>query len=722
MSRSTTFFYTHWFAVAFLATGLIIGGGILAYAQTATTQTANGADQGAALRGITFPIPELGNCGDEGACRAYCNDTVHIDACVSFAETHGLMNRDEASQAKKFKQVLQSGGGPGGCTNPQDCQTFCSNTANLEVCVKFAKDHGVKDQNVDQGEKILAYVKSGGHMPGNCSSKESCQAYCGDFSHAEECFNFAKNAGIAQTGNGPGGGNGGGGNEPTPEQVRKFLDLAKNGQTPGGCTSKDACEAYCQTAAHRDECVAFGVKAGFIKPEEADMIKKSGGAGPGGCNSNGSCNAYCNDQSHRDECYKFAEDHGFINHSQTQQAKEGLVSLRAGLEQAPPEVTACLKSTLGSNIIDDIQSGNLVPGSDIGERVRDCFEKFGRRGDPGEVFKNAPPEIIACLKDKIGSRFDDISSGKIMPTPEIADAFRVCFQQAQIQNGLQGQPVGPQGFGGPGGQGNARASEEMFKNFIKTAPPEILPCIQQQLGDDFNKIQAGQDVQIDTSKLKGCFENFRPQFQQGGGESLQGEAYHGIAPEKGKCSPGWVLETNNSRVYCAPTQAKCEEEHPGTVLTTDKSGFKVCWQKAGNSEPQDNGESGSGRGFNAPSSFPSDVLACLKQTVGDAAVVQLQSGQMPGGDFAKAMQQCSVKLQGSSGQNIQPPAGQNLPLPYSGQQYPSGTYPNQPAPGAYPPPPGATYPNQPSSGTYPYSQPSPVGIQPPPPLSTSTHY
>src|SRR3989344_4052239 len=97
------------------------------------------------------------------------------DACIPFAESHGLMNKEDASRAKKFKETMRTGGGPGGCTNPRDCNAFCSDTTNLEVCVNFAKQQGIKDKHVEQGEKGLAHIKAGGKMPGGCTSEEACQ-------------------------------------------------------------------------------------------------------------------------------------------------------------------------------------------------------------------------------------------------------------------------------------------------------------------------------------------------------------------------------------------------------------------------------------------------------------------------------------------------------------------------------------------------------------------
>ena len=34
---------------------------------------------------ITFPVPELGNCGSKSECRTYCDDLANIKTCVAFA-------------------------------------------------------------------------------------------------------------------------------------------------------------------------------------------------------------------------------------------------------------------------------------------------------------------------------------------------------------------------------------------------------------------------------------------------------------------------------------------------------------------------------------------------------------------------------------------------------------------------------------------------------------
>ncbi len=505
----------HNLAGTILVSGLIVSLSVLAYFAIAQTTASTETNSNSTIQGITFPVEELGNCSDEKDCRAYCDKSDNMLSCIAFAKDHGLMNQKDVKRAQEFAQALQSGGGPGGCTSPNQCEELCSNLNNLETCVAFAEKNGIKDEHFDQAKKILKHIQSGGQTPGGCNSKDECQNYCGEFSHAQECFDFAKAAGITQIKGAVNVSNSE--QNPTLDQLQKLSELAKTGETPGGCTSKDTCEEYCKNQAHRDECVAFGVKAGFIKPEEADMIKKSGGNGPGGCNSSDSCQSYCNNPAHQEECFKFAEEHGFSNHEETRRTKDGFVRLRAGLEQAPPEIAECLKSTVGPNVLDNIQSGKLVPGPEVGQSVRSCFEKFGKRGDASEPFKHAPPEVTNCLKEKVGDKFDDIKSGKTMPSPEIADTFRVCFQQVQFQNGFEGQsgPNGPKGEQGNSGEGQhgpgafgGTPPADAVRHFVETAPPGIRECLEKS-GIDPNKLKTGEST-IDPSVLKSCFNDFHP--------------------------------------------------------------------------------------------------------------------------------------------------------------------------------------------------------------------
>src|SRR5579864_6307813 len=163
--------------------------GLLAIASFAAAQTGTSdvsGNNGLSAQGVTFPVAALGNCANQDACRAYCNDPANMAACTAFAQSNGLVSKNDAAKASKFAQILQNGGGPGGCGTPDACAAYCSTIANLDACVSFAKAHGFTDDHIAQGEKVLKYIQSGGKTPGGCDSQSSCQSYCSDLSHAEE--------------------------------------------------------------------------------------------------------------------------------------------------------------------------------------------------------------------------------------------------------------------------------------------------------------------------------------------------------------------------------------------------------------------------------------------------------------------------------------------------------------------------------------------------------
>src|SRR3989344_2993157 len=69
---------------------------------------------------ITFPVAELGGCESKEACHAYCENPANHEACISFAEAHGLMSEEEIAIARKIGTQT----GPGGCVGLQ-CKAYC---------------------------------------------------------------------------------------------------------------------------------------------------------------------------------------------------------------------------------------------------------------------------------------------------------------------------------------------------------------------------------------------------------------------------------------------------------------------------------------------------------------------------------------------------------------------------------------------------------------------
>ena len=160
--------------------------------------------------------------------------------------------------------------------------------------ILFAMILGI--DNVDAGFAEEFPVKE----LGNCSSEIECHNYCDVPSNMDACINYGEMSGRLS------------GEE--LQEVKKFLPLIKNGETPGKCKSKKECDDYCNKDVNFNECVDFAVRIGEVTPDEAEIAKKTGGVGPGGCKRD-ECKKYCEDESHLLECLDFAEQHGMIDKS-----------------------------------------------------------------------------------------------------------------------------------------------------------------------------------------------------------------------------------------------------------------------------------------------------------------------------------------------------------------------------------------------------------------------
>lgn len=670
---------------AFFAAAMMITGAI-AFAQA--------DDASSGLAGVAFPIAELGSCADKASCRAYCDDAAHMTECVAFAKSHGLMNTEEASRAKRFSEAITAGSGPGGCTSPRACQEYCENVMHLGVCMAFAEKNKFTGPEYVHGQKIHAYIKGGGSMPGGCTSKASCQAYCEDFHHAEECLAFAEAAGITEMEDdherdapkmnaGPEGSRRN--MMPTREQMAKLAVLAKNGETPGKCTSKTSCETYCRDEAHMEECMAFAEKMGFMSKDEAararTFIEKGG---PGGCKSEAACHAYCNAPENRETCFRFAEENGLIPPEEIERMKEGMVRMRQGLEQAPLEVRECLKSSLGETVIEDIQSGKLVPGPDIGERARACFEKFGGAHDPSAVMRQAPPEVRACLNEKVGLTFEEIT--KREPTPEIADAFRVCFQQMQFRDG---------GQGGPGAEGMHQGpTPEMLQGILRSAPPEVAACLKEKLGDDLEKIASGTSMPTPETeeKMRACFESFRPMGAPNEAMHRDGGTTGTMSPSGSgpRMEPPLPLQGGAPSGNIPPEVAQCMKEKLGEgeaakLMSTGPTPetqlvVRACFEQFGRPSggtmptgmvpppsmapqpgvPESMPPQGSSGGWT--SGLPPLVQACLKAKFGEDAFVRMGM-QPPTPEIEIAIRACFTTTQPSMPEGGAMPIEGQIPPP-----------------------------------------------------------
>ena len=316
---------------------------------------------------ITYPVVELGSCSNETECFAYCDLPENGSQCLKFAKKHQLLPEEEIRVAEK---VLGITGGPGGCKSKQECENYCDNVANIEVCLAFAEENGLmKDKELEEARKVRAVIQSGKKLPGDCRNKTSCENYCKNPEHADECLAFAEATGFIPP--------------EELEQARKFLPLMKSGQTPGACKSKDECEAYCESGEHVDECISFAEKHGMIREEERQHIeafKKAGGKGPGGCVGR-QCQAFCEVSENQETCFNWAKENGILKEEDTRRMEEGRRQIEKNLADAPPEVKSCIEGAIPGGV-SAMQSGKFFGGKAVGEKIRTCFEStFSQFGD-----------------------------------------------------------------------------------------------------------------------------------------------------------------------------------------------------------------------------------------------------------------------------------------------------------------------------------------------------
>ncbi|TSC77385.1 MAG: hypothetical protein G01um101429_1085 [Parcubacteria group bacterium Gr01-1014_29] len=381
-------------------------------------------------RDIQYPVPDLGNCQNEAECRSYCDNAERAKECFAFAKKYHLISEEEAKKAADH--FLNIKNGPGGCNSGKSCEIYCSTIEHIDECIAFAEKTGYYEpEELAEAKKFQALVQAGTQFPGGCTERNTCEIYCSDPNNMEECLNFAEKSGFMP-----------------PEEIveaKKFMTLMRQGESPGGCTSREQCENYCFEENHIDECIAFAEKAGVMSAEDAEMARKVGGKGPGDCRSKEQCDAYC--QDHSEECFNFAQEHGLISEDDLKDMREGMARFRGELDKMPPEAVECMRDAAGEENFNKMIAGEPVFDRSIEEKMKSCFGEItaGFSHQLGDL----PPEAAQCIKDAVGEDgLQKLQSGDVNENLNF-ESLEGCFQQLRASFG-EGSNFGVGGFSGPG--------------------------------------------------------------------------------------------------------------------------------------------------------------------------------------------------------------------------------------------------------------------------------
>ena len=144
--------------------------------------------------------------------------------------------------------------------------------------------------------------------------------------------------------------------------------------------------------------------------------------------------------------FNFGKEHNLIPEEKMQEMREGVEKINQALKTAPSEVTDCVRSKVGTENFDKIQSGESMPNPKIGEQIRACFEeimpkmqkeKMGEMMEgKGEIPKEINEEIRERIKEKMmennGKSFDG-AEGMGMDKEKIEKSIREKIEQETRQ-------------------------------------------------------------------------------------------------------------------------------------------------------------------------------------------------------------------------------------------------------------------------------------------------
>lgn len=453
---------------------------------------------------LAYPIAELGDCADRGACKAFCANSENRAPCLDFAQAKNLLPKRDIEIGRKMLDLGEAEG-PGGCLGMEECKNYCDEITNLKECIMFAEKNGLlPEEEMREAKKVIAAIDRG-LTPPPCRGKSECDIYCSEASHMEECLSFGEAAGLIpqeELGNAkkmlqaikagvvplPCRGKDecdvfcsspenmaqcmefalAAGFMPEQEmvQARKMLDVIKQGIKPPNCKGEAECQAYCQEETHFAECVNFAEAMGDMKPEDAERARKTGGKGPGGCKGEAECQNFCNNPENGQACLEFAVMMGEMSQEEAQRILEGNqnqtnqnMENRGPLQNMPTGPGGCQSPEECKNFCSNPanqqecanfagQTGGTMPGPQPGQPMPPAGEQPQNYQGPQQYQMpqeggNMPqPQTIKMPGDYPTSNFNPEMQNQMPQQPQGQGQFAP----------LEGQNYGPQpkeGFAPP---------------------------------------------------------------------------------------------------------------------------------------------------------------------------------------------------------------------------------------------------------------------------------
>lgn len=353
---------------------------------------------------------------------------------------------------------------------------------------------------------------------GGCKNKSDCKKYCDNPKNIESCLDFAEKQNLMSEGE--------------LESAKKFIASGKKG--PGGCTTKDSCENYCNDLKNIDECLTFAEKSGIMGQKEFEEAKKvklaleKGAKLPGGCTNKKGCDDYCSNSDNIEECVNFAETAGFMPEEELREAKKVVEAIKTkgikppscrGKEECeaycgePEHFEECITFAEAAGFMTSGEAqiarktGGKGPGGCKGREECDQFcQKEGNfETCLGFAKENGlVSEEDANLARKTGGKGPGGCKGEkeCREFCENPDNQETCFSFAKENNLISEQELE-----------KIEEGKQQMKESFTNMPQEISDCLNSSLGSDFvANLKEGSAMPSPKigEQMRACFEKMGP--------------------------------------------------------------------------------------------------------------------------------------------------------------------------------------------------------------------
>jgi len=198
------------------------------------TENTDDIEMEAKRKNIAFPVAELGNCSSLKECKDYCDSPENKEACMAFADKHGL--KPKKPRDEKKQKLLEEAKEALGCNSREECDLFCQE--NKDQCAEFIKQHDPEEYERFQKQKEM--VESAQEKL-NCHSMEECKNFCQKPENQEKCGRFA--------------------DEHAPKEFQERKEqILENAKETFGCISIEKCKRFCENPENKDKCRDFNQK------------------------------------------------------------------------------------------------------------------------------------------------------------------------------------------------------------------------------------------------------------------------------------------------------------------------------------------------------------------------------------------------------------------------------------------------------------------------------